>query len=137
MPEPTVAHSAAGDYPAVRGELVVEVAIVVTIPTCPRCGTAHRFVLADAAWAGKHRHLWLVTCPLAEPTQQFVVWVIPQHGRVALNQGEEIAAETQLGKTWDLGVTWAPDSVRTEMGTSIHDTAQLIERSMGEDPNRD
>ena len=136
MHGPIVAHSAAGDeYPAVRGQLVVEVVIVAQVPTCPVCGQEHRFVLADAAWAGKHTQMWLLTCPLAERNQQFVVWIIPQHGRVALTQGEEIAAETQLGKAWEEGLTWAPATVRTELGTCTSDTAQLVERSAGEDPN--
>jgi hypothetical protein len=52
-----IGYSSPDGYPAVRGELVEEVAILVQVPTCPICGQAHRFVLADALWASQHLKL--------------------------------------------------------------------------------
>jgi hypothetical protein len=126
MSDPIIGYSSPGGEPAVRGHLVVEVATIVRIPTCPICGTEHRFVLADVAWAAKHHKLWQVTCPLVEPQRRFLVRLMSPSSHVAMQQGEQIAAQTRLGKTWELGVTWAPASCRMESGLFIHDTAERL-----------
>jgi hypothetical protein len=71
----------------------------------PICGKEHRFVLADAVWVGQHNQMWWLICPLVEPKQRFLVRVMSSSVGVALRQGEEVAAEVQLGKTWELGLT--------------------------------
>lgn len=137
MSSSIIGYSSPQGYPAVRGQLVVEVAIIVQIPICPICGQEHRFVLADAVWVSEHMKLWQLTCPRIKPAQHFPVRVMSSSGRAALKQGEEIAAETQLGKTWELGLTWAPASYRRAGAIVIHDTAALVEGSSDEDLNQE
>ena len=116
---------------------MVEVAIVIRIPTCPICGAEHRFVLADAARAAHQMKLWKVTCPLVEPERCFLVRVMSPSSCVAVQLGEQIAAQTKLGKTWELGVTWAPASYRVGDGIVIHDTAERLAVPAEDEPDRE
>jgi hypothetical protein len=70
--------------------------------------------------------VWWVTCLLAEPQQCFLARVLSASAWVTLEQGEEIAAETQLRKTWALGLTSAPASSCLEGRILLKDTASLI-----------
>ena len=133
MSSPIIGYSSPGGEPAVRGYLAIEVAIIVRAPTCPICGSEHRFLLTNVAVAAHSVSLWLLTCPLAESHERFLVRVMNSSVRMAQRRAEEMAALVQLGMTWELGLTWAPASIKIGGGVYTNGAGELIHDEMSEE----
>jgi hypothetical protein len=114
MTSPIVGYAEPNGEPVVRGVLVLDLAIIVRVPRCPICGRDHRFPYLP--WAPPHNKIWLLTCPVAVPEQQFIVRVMSTSLQ-AIEREAELALQTltaadarwkELGRTWVLGMTWVP-----------------------------
>lgn len=101
MSSQIIGYSSPNGEPAVRGYLAVEIAIIVRAPTCPICGDEHRFLLTNVGVAAHSVSLWLLTCPLAESHERFLVRVMNSSVRMAQRRAEEIVTQVKLGKTWE------------------------------------
>ena len=134
MTSPIIGYSSPGGEPAVRGHLAIEVAIIVRAPSCSICGGEHRFLLTNVGVAAHSVSLWLLTCPLADSHERFLVRVMNSSVRVAQRRAEEIATQVQLGKTWELGLTWAPASIKTEVGIFTTGAGELVDDEVSEEP---